>query len=136
MGGMPHLDDGTVKQILVAASATQNRDVVYMEVRGNLLKSDRKDALSKFRLPHFMKVAKVLIGEPTDEFRQAALERLIATKQAKINADFQVKRQQKAQLKLLEMQRKQVEWARKRAEKLQKQKEKEEARAAAIANGE
>eukprot|EP00930_Biecheleria_cincta_P068818 TRINITY_DN56642_c0_g1_i1.p1 TRINITY_DN56642_c0_g1~~TRINITY_DN56642_c0_g1_i1.p1 ORF type:complete len:1014 (+),score=321.33 TRINITY_DN56642_c0_g1_i1:73-3042(+) len=134
--GMPHLDDGTVKQILVAAAATQMRDVVYMEVRGNLMKADRKEALSKFRLPHFTKVAKILMGEPTDEFRQAAMERLIEAKQAKIDAEFQVKRQQKAQLKLLEMQKKQVEWARKKAEKLAKEKAAEEARAAAIEKGE
>ncbi|CAE7517995.1 vps25 [Symbiodinium sp. CCMP2456] len=43
--GMPHLDEGTVKQILQAAAATQQRDILFLEVRNNLLKEERKQAM-------------------------------------------------------------------------------------------
>eukprot|EP00440_Ansanella_granifera_P038802 gb/GFBE01042104.1/.p1 GENE.gb/GFBE01042104.1/~~gb/GFBE01042104.1/.p1 ORF type:complete len:1026 (+),score=358.55 gb/GFBE01042104.1/:1-3078(+) len=138
--GMPHLDDGITKQILVAAAATQERDMVFMEVRGNLLEEERKEAVARFRMPHFKRVAKVMMGEPTGEFRQHVLEQIRKEKQEKADVEFQAERQRKAQMRLMEMQKKQVEWAKKQQEKRLKRAAEEAKRraeaAAAIAAGE
>mmetsp|Transcript_105937 Transcript_105937/g.188413 ORF Transcript_105937/g.188413 Transcript_105937/m.188413 type:complete len:999 (+) Transcript_105937:5-3001(+) len=118
--GMPHIDDGTVKQILQSVATAQQRDVVYMEVRGNLIEEDRKQALTKFRLPCYKKVAKVLMGEPADDFVQFMQDKLLKEKKAKAEVDAQSKRQERARQRLLEFQKKQVEWARKKAEREKK----------------
>eukprot|EP00933_Yihiella_yeosuensis_P039023 TRINITY_DN3296_c1_g1_i1.p1 TRINITY_DN3296_c1_g1~~TRINITY_DN3296_c1_g1_i1.p1 ORF type:complete len:963 (-),score=309.24 TRINITY_DN3296_c1_g1_i1:677-3565(-) len=115
--GAPGLDDGGVKHVLHAAAASQHRDLIYMEVKGNLSKDERKEALAKFRMPHLKKVAKVMVGKPAKDFHEYVLEKLRLEKQEKLELEFQTKRQEKARLRLLEMQKKQVEWARKKAEK-------------------
>merc|ERR1712039_386776 len=55
--GIPHIDQGNVKNLLYAAASVQSRHLVVMEVRGNLIKQERIEALKKFRLAHFKKVA-------------------------------------------------------------------------------
>jgi len=118
--GMPHIDDGTVKQILQSVASAQQRDIVYMEVRGNLIEEDRAQALAKFRLPCYKKVAKVLMGEPADDFVQFMHDKLLKEKKVKADLEFQIKKQERARQRLLEFQKKQVEWARRKAEREKK----------------
>eukprot|EP00931_Biecheleriopsis_adriatica_P023800 TRINITY_DN1495_c0_g2_i1.p1 TRINITY_DN1495_c0_g2~~TRINITY_DN1495_c0_g2_i1.p1 ORF type:complete len:936 (-),score=282.25 TRINITY_DN1495_c0_g2_i1:58-2499(-) len=131
--GIPSLDDGTVKTILQTALSVSNRDLVVMEVQGNLLKEERQKLLKRFRLPHLKRVAKVLVGQPSDEFWQATLDKLLQEKQEKSDRDFNFKAEEKVRMRLLEMQRKQMEWAKQKAAK---KAEEEAARAEAEANGE
>eukprot|EP00931_Biecheleriopsis_adriatica_P023799 TRINITY_DN1495_c0_g1_i1.p1 TRINITY_DN1495_c0_g1~~TRINITY_DN1495_c0_g1_i1.p1 ORF type:complete len:912 (-),score=269.55 TRINITY_DN1495_c0_g1_i1:83-2509(-) len=134
--GVPSLDDGTVKTILQNALSVSNRDLVVMEVQSNLLKEDRQKLLRRFRLPHLKKVAKVMIGQPSHEFLQATLDKLLQEKQEKSDRDFNFKREEKVRMRLLEMQRKQLEWAKQKELKAAKKAEEEAARAKAEANGE
>ncbi|CAE7497069.1 Ech1, partial [Symbiodinium natans] len=103
-----------VKQILQAAAAAQQRDILFLEVRNNLLKEERVQAVTRFRLPHFKRVAKVLLGQPSADYLEHVYEQLRKEKQEKADADFELQRQQATQQKLLEMQEKQAEWAQQR----------------------
>mmetsp|Transcript_64912 Transcript_64912/g.186776 ORF Transcript_64912/g.186776 Transcript_64912/m.186776 type:complete len:595 (+) Transcript_64912:102-1886(+) len=61
--GLPSLEDGSAKRTLITAAATQRRDIVIMEVRGNLMKTDRMLALRPFKMPHFRRLAWVMAGQ-------------------------------------------------------------------------
>ncbi|CAE8628748.1 unnamed protein product, partial [Polarella glacialis] len=56
--GIAHLDDGSVKEILATAAAMQERNVVVMEIQGNMIQKDRAAILRRFNTPHFRRVAK------------------------------------------------------------------------------
>jgi len=80
--GVPSFDNGTVKQLLAGGVSEQKRNVLMMEVRGNLVKEDRKSMLNKFRQSHHRKIAEVMIGNPDDAFRERTQSRLLTEKQA------------------------------------------------------
>merc|ERR1712039_120862 len=84
--GIPDLDDGTVKDMLTTVASTQHRDVVVMQVKNNLLKKDRSDTLRKFPMSHFRKVARVMVGDPSKDFKDAVLKSRLKAKQLKSQA--------------------------------------------------
>merc|ERR1711920_527397 len=49
----------------------------------NLVEADRKANVQKFNLPHFKKIAKVVMGEPPKEFKAKVHATLLEEKQAK-----------------------------------------------------
>lgn len=77
--GVPQLEDGTTKQVLITAASQQQRSLVVMDVQGNLLKTERAAWLSRFPAPH-RRVAQVMVGEPLDEFKVFAQEQILAAK--------------------------------------------------------
>merc|ERR1712228_275495 len=101
-----------------------------MEVKGNLLKQDRIDAVKKYRMPHFNKVARVMLGEPNLEYKESLLKTKLKLKQDKADAAHMVKVKEKQRKRTIEIRQKQVEKARKKAEiikkKLEAEKKKEE----------
>jgi len=113
---IPTLDDGSVKEVLRMMAAVQKRNYVVMEVKGNLIKEDREAALKRFSAPHFKKVAQVMIGPPTDEFRKRTQAILLAEKQEKATAEWE---KQKLEPKAMSKQaaKKKAEKAKKLAEK-------------------
>jgi len=80
---VPSFEDGTVKKMLAAAASLQNRHTLLMEVRGNLIKTEREALLSRFRLPQYRKTAQVMVGEPDDAFRERTETLLLHEKQKK-----------------------------------------------------
>merc|ERR1712048_827668 len=60
---------------------------IYMEVRNNLMASERKKGLELFNAPGMRRVAVVVMGEPPAEFKAAACEALLKEKRAKAESD-------------------------------------------------
>eukprot|EP00435_Cladocopium_sp_Y103_P009782 s275_g2.t1 len=70
--GIYALDDGSAKKTLLATAGLQNRNIVVMEVQGNLSKSERAQALHILATPGLKRSAKVLLGEPSPDYRLAS----------------------------------------------------------------
>merc|ERR1712194_978651 len=75
------LDDASMRRAIYMVAPMQQRNYVVMEVRDNLLKSEREELVKRFDRPHFKKVAKVLLGEPDKAFKQKTNELLLKDKQ-------------------------------------------------------
>jgi len=110
--GLPVMDDLSVRRISTALAPTFPRNYVVMEVKQNLLASDRKVALSRFSAPHFKKVAKVVMGRPKEEFRSKVHAKLLQAKKEK--ADLEWKLQRNERMRKKEMERRQAQFAEQR----------------------
>merc|ERR1711972_1196959 len=76
------------------------RPYVVMEVKQNLTAADRKENLKRFNLPHFKKIANVVMGEPTDAaYKAKNNEAMLAEKQSKSDVDWRQKKRRKRQKK-------------------------------------
>eukprot|EP00434_Breviolum_minutum_P038299 symbB.v1.2.033969.t1/scaffold4301.1/size41663/1 len=82
--GIYAIDDGSAKRTLLAAAGLQNRNIVVMEVQGNLSKSERAQALHILASPGLKRSAKVLLGEPSPDYRQHVRDGLLKEKQARV----------------------------------------------------
>merc|ERR1712125_100090 len=86
--GIPQLDNYSSQRLLATIAGLIPRNYVVMEVKQNLIESDRKDSLSKFIGPNFRKVAHVVVGSPSDEFKAEVKKRLLNNKQDKIAEEW------------------------------------------------
>ncbi|CAE7573322.1 Hnrnpu, partial [Symbiodinium sp. CCMP2456] len=86
--GIYALDDGTVKKSLLSAAGIQGRNVVVVEIQSNLAKQDRATLLQLFSTPGLRHTAKVLIGEPTPDYRKHVCEILLKEKQIRLDKAF------------------------------------------------
>merc|ERR1712032_352642 len=103
--GLPGLDDGSVKKSILNMAPLMRRHYVVMEVKSNLIASERQDNLKRFQMPYFKKVANVVMGEASTEFKDMLLERKLKEKQDKSDA---VWRQKQAAKKADLLRKKQV----------------------------
>eukprot|EP00927_Polykrikos_kofoidii_P041705 TRINITY_DN3554_c0_g1_i1.p1 TRINITY_DN3554_c0_g1~~TRINITY_DN3554_c0_g1_i1.p1 ORF type:complete len:1021 (+),score=227.83 TRINITY_DN3554_c0_g1_i1:220-3063(+) len=88
--GIPMLDDASAQIALASLAPAMRRDFVFMEMKANLLESQRRANLSRFPSGAFKRVAIVVMGEPTQEYRKQIQDLLLADK---IRArDFERKR--------------------------------------------
>merc|ERR1712232_509554 len=101
------------------------RNYMIMEVKSNLVATERQETLKKFNYPCYKKVAKVVMGEPTAEFKSIVQSTLLKDKQHKANQAWHVKKAESGRKKELARMRKAAEKSRKEAQK------KKEAEAAA-----
>merc|ERR1712187_876687 len=115
--GVPSIDDGSAKSALLSQAAVLDRNIIIMEVKGNLLKEEREKMMKTIHLPHHRKIAKVLMGEPDDDFKKYAHKVILAEKQKKVNDDWQKGQEMKRRRKLLEEAKRKAEQAKKEAEK-------------------
>merc|ERR1740127_273043 len=83
--------------------------------------------LKRFSTSSFKKVAHVVMGEPTAEYKKKNLDKVLAAKQAKADRDFKFKKAEKERKKQVELRQKQLQEMRKKAEEARK-KAAEEAR--------
>jgi hypothetical protein len=118
--GIMQMDDLSIRRVLNTAICTQKRNIVYMEVKSNLLSQDRKEALRRFNAPQFKRVAQVMIGEPTKDFKEKVQGLLLKDKQAKSDAEFKAKKAEEARARLLEKRAKQAEREKRKAERAAK----------------
>merc|ERR1711879_775206 len=78
--------------------------------------------LKRFSNTKFKRVAQVVMGEPSDEYKHKVHQRLLEEKQAKAENDWRRKKLEKQRKRELEERQKQLaEAARKRAEEIEKQ---------------
>merc|ERR1719162_2441704 len=78
--GIPLMDDWNVQRTLEAIAPALARDFVHMELRSNLLATERKTALARFPSSNFKRVAVVAMGEPPQDFKAKTQEALLAEK--------------------------------------------------------
>merc|ERR1712203_270098 len=57
------------------------RHYVVMEVKQNLVSADRIANLQRFNLPHFKRIAHVVMGQPKGDFKERVHKRLLESKQ-------------------------------------------------------
>merc|ERR1711879_289091 len=81
--GLPSMDDFSVRRVINQVAPVVPRHYVIMEVKGNLVEAERTEVLNRFNAPHFKKIARVVMGEPTEEYKQLAREKLLKEKQDK-----------------------------------------------------
>merc|ERR1712039_1095735 len=104
------------------------------EVRGNLLKDERKASLEKFSSTMFRKSAQVQIGEPNLEFKKKVQELTLKQKQEASDKEFAEKLAEAKKKREWDRKQKEIDRARKKAEKeaakAEKKRVKEEAKKA------
>merc|ERR1712039_852368 len=136
----PELNDVSVRKAVYSVAALQGRNYIVMEVKGNLMKDERKPLLDRFSASTFKKTACVVVGEPPVEFKKYSQKLILEQKQEASDKQFQAKKLEEKRKKMVEKQQKQLEKVgqrlKKKAEKEKKQKEREARKKAAEAKGE
>ncbi|CAK0863240.1 unnamed protein product [Prorocentrum cordatum] len=115
--GVWAIDDGTVKGALRSLCALQKRKYVVMEVKGNLFKEDRAEALKPFKASNFKTSAAVLVGTPTPEFKKRSQMLFLKQKQDAANKEHQEKFEATKKKWLFDKRQKELEKARQKAAK-------------------
>merc|ERR1711957_837622 len=95
------LDDASMRRAVYMVAPMQQRNYVVMEVKGNLLKSEREELVKRFDRPHFKKVAKVLLGDPDAAFKKKTHELLLQDKQAASDRKFNAEKAEEKRKKQL-----------------------------------
>mmetsp|Transcript_132360 Transcript_132360/g.240782 ORF Transcript_132360/g.240782 Transcript_132360/m.240782 type:complete len:1053 (-) Transcript_132360:66-3224(-) len=113
--GISLLDDSSVSRVVSHVAPVMRRDYVVAELKGNLIAEERKKALLRFGGPGFKKVAAVLVGEPTEEYKAHVRSMILGDKVAKVEAEKKKKAQEEERKRLHEERRKRTAEARKAA---------------------
>ncbi|CAK0829878.1 unnamed protein product [Prorocentrum cordatum] len=90
--GVQGMDDGSVSRVTGSVAPLLPRDYVFMEVKQNLVAEDRRANLKKFSGHRFKRVAHVVMGKPSKEFVAGVHKAMLASKQARLNAEHQAKK--------------------------------------------
>mmetsp|Transcript_103489 Transcript_103489/g.194714 ORF Transcript_103489/g.194714 Transcript_103489/m.194714 type:complete len:922 (-) Transcript_103489:155-2920(-) len=121
--GVPDLDNFSIKKILHQAATLQGRHLVVVELKSSLLKEERLTLLEKFAgNPGLKTVSRVLIGEPTADFKKKTLAKALQAKQAASDKEFKIKKTEEKRQKVLAQKKKELEKQQKKAAKIQKKK--------------
>lgn len=83
--GIPNMDDTSVSRLLMDIAPTLRRNYVIMEMKDNLVASQRAQTLKHFG--NFDKVATVVMGEPNAEYKALVQDLLLTEKKKKAEAD-------------------------------------------------
>ena len=119
--GITGMEDMSLQKVISAIAPTIPRNYVVMEVKANLLASERAEVLKRFSLPHFKKTAMVIMGQPTEEFKDKLRTKILREKQAKADNEWRLKKAQREQQKqMLRRQRELAEFRRKAEENRKK----------------
>eukprot|EP00929_Paragymnodinium_shiwhaense_P096429 TRINITY_DN5800_c3_g1_i1.p1 TRINITY_DN5800_c3_g1~~TRINITY_DN5800_c3_g1_i1.p1 ORF type:complete len:1069 (+),score=364.52 TRINITY_DN5800_c3_g1_i1:57-3209(+) len=78
--GVPLLDDMSVQQAVASVAPVLNRNLVFMELKNNLVAEKRQANLKKFPAEEFKRVALVAVGEPTSDYKAKVQELMLASK--------------------------------------------------------
>jgi len=122
-----HTDDGSVRRALSNIAAVQRRNYVVMEVRGNFLKEERTSMVRKFQSFDFKRVAQVVVGEPSADFKKRTQQHTLKRKQEVSDMQFKVKKLEEAKKKAAEKKQKEMEKRKRKAVKTMEAKKKLEA---------
>merc|ERR1712187_741093 len=98
----------------------QQRNLVIMEVAGNLLKDQRKELVKRYSLPQFKIIALVLFGEPTRDYKEKVYLAMLKEKQEKADIDFKRKQLEVKQKKTQEKRQRELQKELKRKENAEK----------------
>merc|ERR1712113_1181019 len=111
---------GSVRRVINAVAPVVPRNYVIMEVKANLVAAERKEVLKRFSAPHFKRVAHVVMGEPTDNYKKMQIEKLLQEKQEKADMEWRAKKAEEERKRQVEVRQKQLQQMRKKADKQRK----------------
>merc|ERR1712060_979251 len=100
--GIQGVDDSSIRRAIMSVVPLMPRHLIFMEVKQNLVAQDRKDNLKRFSLPHFKRVAHVVMGEPSKEYQERVQGKLLDEKQAKLDNDWKIQKIEKERKKAME----------------------------------
>eukprot|EP00931_Biecheleriopsis_adriatica_P077427 TRINITY_DN50_c0_g1_i3.p1 TRINITY_DN50_c0_g1~~TRINITY_DN50_c0_g1_i3.p1 ORF type:complete len:821 (-),score=308.17 TRINITY_DN50_c0_g1_i3:116-2341(-) len=131
--GMPSMDDRSLQRVVNTLAPLTPRNYIIMEVKSNLIASERANVLKRFSSDKFKKVARVIMGEPKDAYKKKVQQRILKDKQTKLDISWKAKKEQQEHKKLMiqrqkEMAEKKKELEAKKKEEEAKKKEEEEAK--------
>merc|ERR1712113_452677 len=111
---------GSVRRVINAVAPVVPRNYVIMEVKANLVAAERKEVLKRFSAPHFKRVAHVVMGEPTDNYKKMQIDRLLQEKQEKADMEWRAKKAEEERKRQVEVRQKQLQEMRKKADEQRK----------------
>merc|ERR1712060_969093 len=106
--GLGYVDDQSIRKGIMNMAPLVPRHYLIMEVKENLVAADRKANLQRFNVPHFKKIAKVVVGEPDKEYKDKTYAQLLADKQAKADRDFKAANLEKERKKAIAKRQKEI----------------------------
>merc|ERR1712039_1061566 len=121
--GLGLVDDLSIRKAIMAMAPLVPRHYVVMEVKQNLVASDRAE-----NLKHFNKIAKVMMGEPKSDYKARVHVDVLKDKQQKSDAEWRKKKAEKERKKAAVKRQKELE-AKKAAAAEEAKKRKEAAEA-------
>eukprot|EP00932_Pfiesteria_piscicida_P021975 SRR837773.8748.p1 GENE.SRR837773.8748~~SRR837773.8748.p1 ORF type:complete len:807 (-),score=339.40 SRR837773.8748:79-2499(-) len=104
--GIPAMDDMSIKKLMLHIAPTIRRNFIIPELKANLLVSERKTLLGNFSGPTFRHVAKVVVGEPTVDFKARTQQLLVEEKREKLLVVRRRQAAEEARKKYIEERRK------------------------------
>merc|ERR1712217_636889 len=99
--GLSMVDDHSIRKAIMSIAPLVPRHYIVMEVKENLVADDRKANLQRFNMPHFKKIAKVMMGEPAAEYKEKVYAQMLVDKQNKSDREFKqakIEKQRKKQI--------------------------------------
>jgi len=109
--GIPYMDDASVSRLLNAIAPTLKRNYVVLELKSNLIASERAATLKQFK--SFDKVSTVLVGAPNAEYKTLVQQLLLAEKKKKADDEKKKKAMETERKRLAEERQKKAEAAKK-----------------------
>merc|ERR1712194_20661 len=106
--GLSLVDDQSIRRAIMAMAPSIPRHYVVMEVKQNLVAEDRKSNLQRFNLPHFKKTAKVMMGEPSKEYKDKVYAQMLEDKQTKSDRDWKQQKLEKERKKAIAKRQKEL----------------------------
>lgn len=113
--GIPSMDDFSTRRAINAIASAVPRNFIVMEVKQNLSPADRKANLKRFAGPHFKKVAKVLVGEPNQEWKAKVQAKFLEEKKIKADEAWRLSKIEFDRNKLIVAKQKELEAKKKAA---------------------
>merc|ERR1712137_124055 len=99
--GLGLVDDQSIRRAITSIAPLVPRHYIIMEVKENLVADDRKANLERFNLPHFKKIAKGMMGEPADEYKEKVYAQMLVDKQTKSDREFKQAKIEKQRKKVI-----------------------------------
>eukprot|EP00441_Pelagodinium_beii_P040988 CAMPEP_0197629616 /NCGR_PEP_ID=MMETSP1338-20131121/7393_1 /TAXON_ID=43686 ORGANISM="Pelagodinium beii, Strain RCC1491" /NCGR_SAMPLE_ID=MMETSP1338 /ASSEMBLY_ACC=CAM_ASM_000754 /LENGTH=900 /DNA_ID=CAMNT_0043200683 /DNA_START=25 /DNA_END=2727 /DNA_ORIENTATION=+ len=115
--GIAVIDDLSVRRVLNGVAPIQKRNFVIMEVRGNLLKEERRELTARWQ--GFRRVATVFVGEPPESFKKMSQQLTLKMKQEAADQEFRAKQAAEKAKFQIEKRHRQLEKEKKKAAKKQ-----------------
>merc|ERR1711920_387061 len=106
--GLSMVDDHSIRKAIMSIAPLVPRHYIVMEVKENLVADNRKANLQRFNLPHFKKIAKVMMGEPASEYKEKVYAQMLVDKQAKSDKEFQQAKIEKQRKKAIAKRQKEL----------------------------
>jgi len=111
--GVPAIDDWSVSRVIAAVAPTLPRNYIVPELKANLVKSDREEALLRFTAEDFHRKAVVLMGDPDQPYKEFIQKLLLEEKKVQAEAERRKKAQEAERKRQQEERKRKAEAARK-----------------------